>query len=318
MTSETRPPVTTVSNYISRTLTSFVVPSGAVIAVVALSDGPRWAKDTAVLAAYCAVVAVAAIWLVWRGWRSGVRFDEHGVTIRKIFRTRRFGWPEVSHFADGRGRYPEGRPWVPAIVLRDGRAVTLQEWAWGGKSPDPKIPAAIAACYGIPAELTFVPPDNRGARIGTHLGQPHSLANLVRKPSGAISVKRSDRMTCVECGAEMGMARRCRRCGAPIPARPQDEAPGTRTGSQQAAKWPKVLLVLVWTVGILLNLVALMVAIGFIVTAITEGSPAQAGPNYIPLWACAFLALMFSIVPAISVLFLVGRRRERRAITSDS
>ena len=61
-----------------------------------------------------------------------------------------------------------------------------------------------------------------------------------------------------------------------------------------------------------------MVAIGFIVTAITEGSPAQEGPNYVPLWACAFIVLMFSIVPAGSVLFLVGRHRERRAITSDS
>jgi hypothetical protein len=125
-------------------------------------------------------------------------------------------------------------------------------------------------------------------------------------------------MTCVECGAQMGMARHCRSCGAPVPARPQDEAPVTRAVSQQVAKRPKVLLVLGWTVGVLLNLVALMVAIGFIVTAITEGSPAQEGPNYVPLWACAFLALMFSIVPAGSVHFLAGRRTERRAITSDS
>jgi len=162
------------------------------------------------------------------------------------------------------------------------------------------------------------PPYDRGIRTGSHLGQPHSLANLVRKPAGTISFKRGDRMMCVECGAEMGTARRCRKCGAPVPARPQDEAPRTRTVSQRAAKWPKVLLVLGWTVGVLLNLVALMVAIGFIVTAITEGSPAQEGPNYVPLWACAFIALTLSVVPAGSVLFLVRRRRERRAITSDS
>jgi hypothetical protein len=160
MTSKTGPPATTVPDYISRTLTILVVPFTAFLAVMAVFDGSRWAKHAPApaVAAYLTVVAAMASWLLYRGWRSGVSFDDRGVTIRKIFRTRRFGWPEVSHFADGSGRYPEGRPWVPVIVLRDGRAVTLQEWAWGGKrSPDPKMPAAIAARYGIPAELTFVP-----------------------------------------------------------------------------------------------------------------------------------------------------------------
>ena len=143
-------------------------------------------------------------------------------------------------------------------------------------------------------------------------------ANLLLKPLGAVSFKRGDRMRCVECGAEMGSASYCQRCGAPVPVHPQDEAPGTPAISNQPAKRSKLLARLGWTVFVLLNFVALWLAIAFIVIAITEGSPAQEGPDYIPLWACAFIALMFSIVPAGTVVALVNRRRRRRAITSDS
>ena len=68
----------------------------------------------------------------------------------------------------------------------------------------------------------------------------------------------------------------------------------------------------------MLNIVALWIAIVFVVIAISEGSPAQEGPNYVPLWACAFMAIVCSIVPAFSVVILVQRRRGRRAIASDS
>ncbi len=140
-------------------------------------------------------------------------------------------------------------------------------------------------------------------------GAPLMLRNLQRELSGTVSVKRGGRMTCVECGAEMGTARRCRRCGAPVPERPQEEAPGTRPGSQKAAKPYKALLA--WTVGGLLNIVALWMAIGSVGTAIID-------PNYVPLWTGAFIASMASIVPAVSVIILVKRRRKRRAIATDS
>ena len=159
-------------------------------------------------------------------------------------------------------------------------------------------------------------PGNRGSDQGPALSLPHVPAR--DGGLGTVSFKRGDWMTCVECGAEMGMARRCRRCRAPVPARRRDEAPATRTVSQQAARWSKVLLVLGWTVGVLLNLVALWLVIAFVVVAITEGSAAQEGPNYVPLWACAFIALTSGFVPAVSVVFLAGRRRERQAIISDS
>jgi ribosomal protein L40E len=143
-----------------------------------------------------------------------------------------------------------------------------------------------------------------------------TLANLLPKPSGAASARRGGRMVCVECGAKMRTARRCRRCGAPVPEHLRYGAPGTRAVRQQAAKPYKA--VVGWTAGALLNIVALWIAIGFVVTAISEGSPAQEGPNYVPLWACAFIAIVCSIVPAVSVVILAGRRRERRAMASDS
>jgi hypothetical protein len=133
---------------------------GAVIVGQAVFDGPSWAKHAPFLgrAAFLIVVAAAAIWLSYRGWRSGVRFDERGVTIQKTFRTQRFGWAEVSHFADGcfliHGVTPQ---WVPRIVLRDGKFVSLDQWAWGRKIPDRDMLPTIASRYGIGAELTFVP-----------------------------------------------------------------------------------------------------------------------------------------------------------------
>ena len=163
-----------------------------------------------------------------------------------------------------------------------------------------------------PAELDGLPP----SELLTPTGAAADLADLLRKPSGSVSVKRGDRMTCVECGAETGAARRCRRCGAPAPERPRTEAPDEHPVNQKAAQ--RYLALLGWTVGVLLNIVALWIAIVFVVIAISEGSPAQEGPNYVPLWACAFMAIVCSIVPAFSVVILVQRRRGRRAIASDS
>jgi len=144
----------------------------AVLVVVAswweAFDGPRWAKQApaAAHAAFLVIVATAAIGLAWRGWRSGVRFDDHGVTIRRILRTRRFGWPEVSHFADGQSSVHGTPVWAPQIVLRDGRAFTLGEWAWDGKkAPDCQILAAVAGRYGIPAEFDFVPRPSNERRL---------------------------------------------------------------------------------------------------------------------------------------------------------
>jgi hypothetical protein len=111
----------------------------------------------------------------------------------------------------------------------------------------------------------------------------------------------------------MGSARTCGRCGAPVPELPWDETPAAQPVIQQSARWPVALRALGWTVGIAVNLYALIVAIGLADIGITEASPAQDPADYIPLPVCAFLALFFAAIPAISVAVVVTVRRKRRA-----
>ena len=65
----------------------------------------------------------------------------------------------------------------------------------------------------------------------------------------------------------------------------------------------------------------LWLAIGFPVGYVTQGSPAQLGADYVPLWATLFIATTCGSVPVITAVVCVGhlrtRARERRAIASD-
>ena len=112
-------------------------------------------------------------------------------------------------------------------------------------------------------------------------------------------------MTCFECGAEIGTARGCRRCGAPVPEPPQDDAPVPGPAAQEAAKSPKVLLA--WIGVVLLNLLAVYYVILSIVVG-TEGNPSWE-QNYLPPWVCAVIAFTGAIVPACTVVVAVRRRR---------
>jgi hypothetical protein len=112
-------------------------------------------------------------------------------------------------------------------------------------------------------------------------------------------------MTCVECGAEIGAARECRRCGAPVPEPPQGDAPVRWPAAQKAAKPPKDTLA--WIGIVLLNLLAVYYVIGSVVVG-TEGNPSW-GQNYLPPWACAVIAFTGAIVPACTVVVAVRRRR---------
>lgn len=124
------------------------------------------------------------------------------------------------------------------------------------------------------------------------------------------------RTACVGCGAEMGTARTCRRCGAPVHEHSQDQAPVPAPALVEAAESPDVLRVLAWIGVALLNLLALYYVIGSVVTG-TEGSPAW-GANYLPPWVCAVIGFTGAIVPACTVVIVVRRSRERRAIACDS
>ena len=135
------------------------------LALVAWAQAGHWHEATV---RYVAVAAFALILLVYRFWRMGVRFDDDGVRIRGFRRTDRFGWHEVSHFADGCARLNDGvhddqYAWALAVVLHDGRAITMNATAALPKWRGPKVRAAIApvaARYQIPAELTGVMPSS--------------------------------------------------------------------------------------------------------------------------------------------------------------
>ena len=101
-----------------------------ILGVLAVLAGPgHWPQN----ARYLAIVAVVLIALFYRFWRMGVRFDDHGVRIRGFLLTDRFGWPEVSHFEDGRTTLTAGESsgdfWALVVVLHDGRAIPVRATA---------------------------------------------------------------------------------------------------------------------------------------------------------------------------------------------
>lgn len=165
MSSEVRPEVLRLANTYVRFVAACL--GGILLLLLVTWAGAghwHWATGR-----YVAVVAFALILLLYRFWRMGVRFDDHGVRIRGFLRTERFGWPEVSHFADGRITLSDGKGgsedvWALAVVLNDGRAITVKAtaaWLRWPPSRGPKMRAAIAqvaARYQIPAELTGVMP----------------------------------------------------------------------------------------------------------------------------------------------------------------
>jgi Bacterial PH domain len=161
MISEGRSAGITLANLRGRLTTILFVPLGCTGAVVVAFDRPSWAKHAPVFAvvAYLAVVAIASIWLLYRGCRMGVRFDDHGVTVRKFLRTYRFGWPQVSRFEDAVVWSPgDGHEWALAVVLRDGQIVTTRvltmSAGWRTKPAILETVAAIqsaATQHGIPA-----------------------------------------------------------------------------------------------------------------------------------------------------------------------
>jgi hypothetical protein len=147
-----------------RILIVLCVGAIAVMAPFVREEWPRWARriptPVPVVAAYITVAVFASLWLSYRVCRLGVRFDDHGVTIRKEFQTYRYSWPEVSRFVDGYAESGGGRFWALDIVLSDGQAVTVRAPV-GSANARPKTLAAIgqvAARYQIPAELTGTPP----------------------------------------------------------------------------------------------------------------------------------------------------------------
>src|SRR5262245_38867981 len=179
-----------------------------IVILIADAEGPGGGQvhGSAALI-YLAILGTASIGLLSRAWLMGTRFDDHGIRVRKYFSTRRFGWPEVSHFADG-GWINDGddQRWVLDIVLRDGRTVTTGATS-SGKTARPRQLAAIrqaAARYGIPAELTGEAVTEERP-VGLH-PDPGGQPGLRRHRVVAVAPARSrPRRTLRESGARRGV-----------------------------------------------------------------------------------------------------------------
>jgi hypothetical protein len=165
MPSEVRPEALKIANSYARSMAGGlgVIP---LLLLITWAGAGHWHWHTD---RYVAVVAFALILLYYRFWRMGVRFDEHGVRIRGFLRTDQFGWPEVSHFADGRITLSDGKGggedvWALAVVRRDGRTITVKataawlRWPTSRGAKMREAIAQVAARYQIPAELTGVMP----------------------------------------------------------------------------------------------------------------------------------------------------------------
>jgi hypothetical protein len=147
MTSVDRPPAVTIATGESRFIAIFFTLGACVIAGGWVQGGPHWLRHAPrpAVVTYLVIVTGALIWGCFRGWRIGLRIDDNGVTIRNFFRTNRFTWPGVSHFADGWVFGGESKFWwALCVVLRDGRAVIARGTTKSGP-PNPKTLTAIGA-----------------------------------------------------------------------------------------------------------------------------------------------------------------------------
>src|SRR5215831_14998668 len=93
---------------------------------------------------------------IYKRGRYGLYADDHGLTYRLVFGTRRFVWAEVCCFQDARAREDiYSTYWILNIVLHTGRKVSVR------CAPTSETLAAIrqvAAHYEIPAHLLWVDP----------------------------------------------------------------------------------------------------------------------------------------------------------------
>lgn len=121
-----------------------------------------------------------------------------------------------------------------------------------------------------------------------------------------IRCQRGGLVTCVECGAEMAASRICERCAAPVVARRAD-APAAV--GHDADQWsdPRIAAIVLGVA----DLCALAAAFSFVEIYATQGSPAQAGTHYMPLWLRLIAVIAFGSVPVLTTVYLVRRFRRR-------
>jgi hypothetical protein len=175
MTTEDRSPAATFASSDRRSYAIFFVLFCAAFAVwlpFAKAHWWQWARHiptpAAAVAAYLTAVAIASGWLLYRACSLGACFDDRGITIRKLLKTDRYDWPEVTRFADGWVSGDQGsKDWALRVVLGDGKAVTVKGTSGKNLSANLVAIRQVAARYQIPAELTGIPRKRNGSPVST-------------------------------------------------------------------------------------------------------------------------------------------------------
>jgi hypothetical protein len=103
----------------------------------------------------------------------------------------------------------------------------------------------------------------------------------------------------------------CRQCGGPVAARFGTVPAGGLSAGRRRRLVARIIGV---TFVVIVNVVALAFAVAFPVVYVTQGSPAQLGADFVPLWATLFMAIVCGSVPAITLVWVgyLGRRARRR------
>jgi hypothetical protein len=155
---------------------------GATAAALAWYCVPVLARHATLAAAlgyfggYFALLVIATAWVAKRMWGRAVCFDDEGVTIRDVWRTRRYRWQDVSHFTDGHRASPSPLDWDPevggpvrwalAILLRDGQVIIVSATSYRGPRASHEMLAEIrqvARRHRIRGSLTGDPHNFRWA-----------------------------------------------------------------------------------------------------------------------------------------------------------
>jgi hypothetical protein len=117
----------------------------------------------------------------------------------------------------------------------------------------------------------------------------------------------------------MGAARICGRCGASVVGHAEDQAPDRKPVPRKPTKLDRVTVVFIV---VFLDVFMLGLAGIAIWGYLIQGSPAEAGTDYMPLWGAGLLASGFASLPVVSVVLGIRRlrrsARERRAVVSDT
>jgi hypothetical protein len=173
MTVEDRSAAATFASWYRRCGAIFFVLFCALIAVRLPFDKAHWWQwarriptPAPAIAAYLTAVAIASGWLLYRACRLEARFDDRGITIRKLLKTNRYSWPKVIRFEDGWVSGDQGsKDWALRVVFGDRKAVTAKGTSGKNQSANLVAIRQVAARYQIPAELTGIPRKRNGSPV---------------------------------------------------------------------------------------------------------------------------------------------------------